>query len=247
MLFFSVVCCIGVLRVLTYRVVLMLYVLGAVGVNVGELCSVGSIVCVSWECWEYCVCPGSVVRVRAGVVRDRRRARLSHAWLVTPCLGTSLFLPKSQLLLLPVAIYCQSEGDGAAGPPSPSSLTLMWSWDGLPAQCQEARGQALSDGLMDLYRLCTWGHTLCVCTYIEEMKNLSNLCFVQPRRELCIFNLLSDTTAMIIIKIADAYNASDTVLITLHRLSNLILVTILRSSYFYYPHFIKEEPEEQKR
>lgn len=52
MLFFSVVCCIGVLRVLTYRVVLMLYVLGAVGVNVGELCSVGSIVCVSWECCE---------------------------------------------------------------------------------------------------------------------------------------------------------------------------------------------------
>lgn len=61
MVFFSVVCCIGVLKMLTYRVVLMLYVLGAVGVNVGELCSVGSIVCVlgvlgvlcvSWECGE---------------------------------------------------------------------------------------------------------------------------------------------------------------------------------------------------
>lgn len=51
---------------------------------------------------------------------------------------------------------------------------------------------------------------------------------------------------MITIKIADAYNASDTVLITLHRLSNLILVTILRDSYFYYPHFIKEEPEAEK-
>lgn len=47
------------------------------------------------------------------------------AWLATPWLGTSLFLPNSQLLLLPVATHCQSEGDGAAGPPSPSSLTLM--------------------------------------------------------------------------------------------------------------------------
>lgn len=77
-----------------------------------------------------------------------------HAWLVTPWLGTSFLLPKSQLLLLLVTTPLQSEGDGAAAPPPLSSLTLMWGWDWLPAQCQEARGQALRwRGLTDLQRL----------------------------------------------------------------------------------------------
>lgn len=59
-------------------------------------------VCVCVGGWKCCVCVGGVVRVCAGVVCDRR-ARLSHAWLVTLWPRTLLLLPKSQLLLLPAA------------------------------------------------------------------------------------------------------------------------------------------------
>lgn len=51
------------------------------------------------------------------VVCDRSRAILSHAWLVTPWLETSLLLPKPQLLLLPAATPPPVK-EGSSWPPS---------------------------------------------------------------------------------------------------------------------------------
>lgn len=140
--------------------------------SVGELYSVGSAMCVLGSYTVLWVCV-------LGVVCDRRRARLC-LMLGWSLLGWGLYSscqsPNCCCSLLPRPP--QPDGDEAAGPPLLSSLTLMWGWDWLPAQYQEARGQARSDNLGSKHLCVGWcnykglalGAVLCAYKYLKKWR-----------------------------------------------------------------------------